>query len=88
MKLKKVNPEYFSANRTDNRPLSYSTKEPGSSAIFYTILYARFDRAALEALSLLCTFENSSNCIIASFDLDSFLEKLKVLLSTYVRVDS
>ena len=30
----------------------------------------------LEALSLLCTFENSSNCIITSFDLDSFPESL------------
>ena len=41
---------------------------------FYTILYARFDRVALEVLSLLCTFENSSKCIITSFDSDSFPE--------------
>ena len=34
----------------------------------------------LEALSLLCTFENSSNCIIISFDSDSFPEQLKGLL--------
>ena len=31
---------------------------------------------ALEVVSLLCTFENSSNCIITSFDLDSFLKSL------------
>ena len=43
-------------------------------AVFYTILYARFDRVALEVPSLLCTFENSSNCIITSFDSDSFPE--------------
>ena len=35
----------------------------------------KFDREALELLSiLLCTFENSSKCVKASFDSDSFLE--------------
>ena len=29
---------------------------------------------ALEVLSLLCTFENSSTCVTASFDSDSFPE--------------
>ena len=33
-------------------------------ALFLCNLYARFDRVALELLSLLCTFENSSKCII------------------------
>ena len=28
---------------------------------FYTFSYARFDRVALELLSLLCTFENSQH---------------------------
>ena len=32
---------------------------------------------ALEVLSLLCTFENSLNCIRTSFDSDSFPEQLK-----------
>ena len=43
-------------------------------ALFYAILYARLYRVALEVLSQLCTFENSSNCIIISFDLNSFPE--------------
>ena len=34
---------------------------------------------ALEVLSLLCTFENSLNCSITSFDSDSFPEKLNGL---------
>ena len=34
---------------------------------------------ALEVLPLLCTFENSSKCIITSFDSDSFPEELKGL---------
>ena len=47
---------------TVNRSFSYSTKESGSSFIFIRIiLYTRLDRMALELLSLLCTFENSSN---------------------------
>ena len=32
---------------------------------------------ALEILSLLCTFENSSNCIIISFGSNSFLRIAK-----------
>ena len=35
-------------------------------------LYARFDRVALEILSLLCTFKNSTKCSNVSFDSDSF----------------
>ena len=35
---------------------------------------------ALELLSLLCTFENSSKCMPTSFDSDSFVELLKGLL--------
>ena len=35
---------------------------------------------ALAVLSLLCTFENSSDCIITSFDSDSFPEQLKGFL--------
>ena len=64
-----------------HRPFSYSTKEPGSSDIFYTILYARFDRVALELRSQLCTFENSINCDEISFDPHSFSELLKGLWS-------
>ena len=37
---------------------------------------------ALELLSLLCTFENSSRCIKASFNSDCFLECLKDLLKS------
>ena len=37
-------------------------------ALFYTFLYARFDRVALELLSLLYTFENSTKCSKVSFD--------------------
>ena len=42
--------------------------------LFYTFLNKTFDRLALELLSLLCTFENSTKCIKKSFDSDSFLE--------------
>ena len=43
------------------RPFSYSAKEPGwIESYFYTLLYTRFDRVALELLSLLCTFEIST----------------------------
>ena len=35
---------------------------------FYTYLYAKFDRVTLGRLSLLCTFENSSECKQTSFD--------------------
>ena len=41
---------------------------------FHTFLYMRFDRVALESLSLLCTFENSIKCNEISFDTDSFSE--------------
>ena len=44
-----------------NRPFSYSAKEPGLR-YFYTFLYTRFDRVALELLSLLCAFGNSTKC--------------------------
>ena len=54
-----------------NRPFRQKSLD---RALSYTISYMRFDRVALEVLSLLCTFENSSNCIITSFDSDSFLE--------------
>ena len=37
-------------------------------AFFYTFLYTRFDRVALELLSLLCTFETSTKCTKVSFD--------------------
>ena len=56
---------------SSNRPFSYSTKEPGSSVIFYTFLYTRFDRVALELLLPLCKFENSTECSKISFDFDS-----------------
>ena len=45
----------WSANLA-NKPFSYSKKEPGSSAIFYTFLYTIFDQVALELLSLLKGF--------------------------------
>ena len=41
-------------------------------ALFLCILYARFDRVALELLSLLCTFENSTKYYEISFDPDPF----------------
>ena len=37
-------------------------------AFCYTFLYTRFDRLALELLSLLCTFENSTDCSKISFN--------------------
>ena len=37
-------------------------------ALFYTLLYERLDRVALELQSLLCTFENSTKCSEVSFD--------------------
>ena len=52
-------------------------------ALFFTVLYARLDRVALEPLSLLCTFENSSECIITSFNSDSFLLKTMLHRTVY-----
>ena len=40
--------------------------------IFDTFLYARFDQVMVELLSLLCTFENSTECSKISFDSDHF----------------
>ena len=40
-------------------------------ALFYTFLYTGFDRVAIELLSQLCTFENSTECSKISFDSDS-----------------
>ena len=37
-------------------------------ALFDTFLNTRFDRVALELLSLLCTFGNSTKCSKVSFD--------------------
>ena len=39
---------------------------------FYTFLCMRLDRVALALLSLLCKFENSTECSKISFDSDSF----------------
>ena len=39
---------------------------------FYTHLYARLDRVALELRSQLCAFEISTNCDEISFDPHSF----------------
>ena len=50
-----------------NRPVSYSGKEPGIKRYFYTFSFARFDRVALELLSILGTFENSTKCSKVSF---------------------
>ena len=55
------------------RPFSYFTKA-WIERYFYTILYARFDRVALELRSQLCTFENSTNCNEISFDPHSLSE--------------
>ena len=41
-------------------------------AIFLYILYARLDRVALELLTLLFTFENSTKCNEISFDPNSY----------------
>ena len=41
--------------------LAILQKSLDRAIFFYTILYARFDRVALELRSQLCTFENSTN---------------------------
>ena len=46
-------------------------------ALFYTFLYTRFDRVAFELLSLLCTFENSTECSKISFDSDILFRRAK-----------
>ena len=59
-------------NRID--PLAILKKSCQIERYFYTFLFADFDRVALELLSLLCIFENSTKCIKISFDSDSFSE--------------
>ena len=46
-------------------------QETGSS-VFSTFLYLTFDRVALELLSVLCKFGNSTKCSKIPFDSDSF----------------
>ena len=46
--------------------------EKGQKSISLKFVYTRFDRVALEFLSLLRTFENSAKCSKMSFDSGSF----------------
>ena len=47
---------------TKHRPFSYSAKEPGSSVISKHFIHKIRSSVALELLSLLSTFENSTKC--------------------------
>ena len=62
---------FVDAIHSANRPFSCSAKEPGSSVVFIHF-YVRLDQVALEPLSLLCTFENSTKFGKISFDSDYF----------------
>ena len=47
----------------------------GNKGVEGMSLYRRLDRVAFELLSLMCTFEKLSECImIISFDSESFIE--------------
>ena len=59
-------------NPFPNGPFSYSSKETWIERSFCTFLYATFDGLALELLSVLCRFENSTEFSKTPFDSDSF----------------
>ena len=72
----KQNFQVYQAFPFQSRPFSYSTKEPessDSSIYFHTRGWIEW-----RFLSLLCTFENSTECGKMSFDSDSFQDSQKI----------
>ena len=58
-----------------NGPFSYSKKKRQDRAVFLYVFIPRFHQVALELLSLLFTFKNSTKSTQKSFISHSFLER-------------